>query len=73
VLPAACCPLQRETINGSWGFDVPDVRWHAEQAMTFYTSLFGNSSIEAVERYGFSTGVGWLNDRFGVSWQVNLA
>ncbi|MEV0590362.1 VOC family protein [Nonomuraea cavernae] len=23
--------------------------------------------------YGFSTKFGWLNDRFGVSWQLNLA
>ncbi|CAN5535427.1 VOC family protein [soil metagenome] len=117
----------------------------AEQAMNFYVSLFGNSSVEAVERYGpgepvpeggvktarfnvgghpmmcidspvthaftftpsvslfvecesaeeqdqafarladggqilmpldnygFSTRFGWLNDRFGVSWQLNLA
>jgi predicted 3-demethylubiquinone-9 3-methyltransferase (glyoxalase superfamily) len=23
--------------------------------------------------YGFSTRFGWLNDRFGVSWQLNRA
>jgi predicted 3-demethylubiquinone-9 3-methyltransferase (glyoxalase superfamily) len=23
--------------------------------------------------YGFSKKFGWLNDRFGVSWQLNLA
>lgn len=26
-----------------------------------------------VDNYGFSTQFGWINDRFGVSWQLNLA
>jgi predicted 3-demethylubiquinone-9 3-methyltransferase (glyoxalase superfamily) len=26
-----------------------------------------------LDNYGFSTRFGWLNDRFGVSWQLNLA
>jgi predicted 3-demethylubiquinone-9 3-methyltransferase (glyoxalase superfamily) len=25
-----------------------------------------------LDDYGFSTRFGWLNDRFGVSWQLNL-
>jgi predicted 3-demethylubiquinone-9 3-methyltransferase (glyoxalase superfamily) len=26
-----------------------------------------------LDNYGFSTRFGWVNDRFGVSWQLNLA
>ncbi|MDT4874148.1 3-demethylubiquinone-9 3-methyltransferase [compost metagenome] len=26
-----------------------------------------------LDNYGFSRRFGWLNDRFGVSWQLNLA
>jgi predicted 3-demethylubiquinone-9 3-methyltransferase (glyoxalase superfamily) len=26
-----------------------------------------------LDNYGFSTKFGWVNDRFGVSWQLNLA
>ena len=26
-----------------------------------------------LDNYGFSKKFGWTNDRFGVSWQVNLA
>jgi predicted 3-demethylubiquinone-9 3-methyltransferase (glyoxalase superfamily) len=57
----------------------------AEEAMNFYVSLFKGSEIVTVERYGpggqtlmppgnygFSTKFGWVNDRFGVSWQLNL-
>jgi len=27
----------------------------------------------AMGNYGFNTKFGWVNDRFGVSWQLNLA
>jgi predicted 3-demethylubiquinone-9 3-methyltransferase (glyoxalase superfamily) len=26
-----------------------------------------------LDNYGFSKRFGWVNDRFGVSWQLNLA
>jgi predicted 3-demethylubiquinone-9 3-methyltransferase (glyoxalase superfamily) len=26
-----------------------------------------------LDAYGFSKKFGWVNDRFGVSWQLNLA
>ncbi|MEV7524640.1 VOC family protein [Streptomyces sp. NPDC091371] len=31
------------------------------------------AELMPVGSYGFSTRFGWVNDRFGVSWQLNLA
>ena len=33
----------------------------------------GGSVLMPLAAYGFSRRFGWLNDRFGVSWQLNLA
>ena len=33
----------------------------------------GGQVLMPVDNYGFSPRFGWLNDRFGVSWQLNLA
>jgi predicted 3-demethylubiquinone-9 3-methyltransferase (glyoxalase superfamily) len=33
----------------------------------------GGSVLMPVDNYGFSGRFGWLTDRFGVSWQLNLA
>ena len=33
----------------------------------------GGSAPMPLGAYGFSRKFGWINDRFGVSWQVNLA
>lgn len=33
----------------------------------------GGSQLMPLDDYGFSRRFGWLNDRFGVSWQLNLA
>jgi len=33
----------------------------------------GGAILMPPNNYGFSRKFGWLNDRFGVSWQVNLA
>lgn len=32
----------------------------------------GGQSLMPLDDYGFSKKFGWLNDRFGVSWQLNL-
>ncbi|MGZ4616190.1 MAG: VOC family protein [Actinomycetes bacterium] len=41
-----------------------------EEAATFYTSVFKNSSIRDVSRHGEAGPCGWLKDKYGVSWQV---
>ena len=33
----------------------------------------GGQILMPLDNYGFSQRFGWLNDRFGVSWQLNLA
>lgn len=33
----------------------------------------GGSELMPLDNYGFSQKFGWLNDRYGVSWQLNLA
>jgi predicted 3-demethylubiquinone-9 3-methyltransferase (glyoxalase superfamily) len=32
----------------------------------------GGSTLMALGNYGFSQKFGWINDRFGVSWQLNF-
>ena len=34
--------------------------------------LVGGQALMPIGDYGFSKKFGWLNDRFGVSWQLNL-
>ncbi|MGI2328564.1 VOC family protein [Planococcus sp. YIM B11945] len=34
--------------------------------------LEGGHALMPLSNYGFSQKFGWLNDRFGVSWQLNL-
>ena len=33
----------------------------------------GGTQLMPLDSYGFSARFGWCNDRFGVSWQLNLA
>lgn len=44
-----------------------------EEIDTLYQKLNENGqTLMPLEGYGFSKKFGWLNDRFGVSWQLNL-
>ena len=44
-----------------------------ELERTFSTLSEGGQVLMPLNNYGFSEKFGWLNDRFGVSWQLNLA
>lgn len=44
-----------------------------EQERFFSTLIEGGQALMPLDNYGFSRRFGWLNDRFGVSWQLNLA
>lgn len=38
----------------------------------YHELIEGGSALMPLGDYGFSKKFGWLNDRFGVSWQLNL-
>lgn len=45
-----------------------------EEADHLYEKLLeGGHPLMPIGDYGFSKKFGWLNDRYGVSWQINLA
>jgi predicted 3-demethylubiquinone-9 3-methyltransferase (glyoxalase superfamily) len=44
----------------------------AELVEAFQQLSAGGQVLMPLDNYGFSTKFGWVNDRFGVSWQVNL-
>lgn len=44
-----------------------------EEINSIYQKLIeGGQALMPIGDYGFSKRFGWLNDRFGVSWQLNL-
>lgn len=45
----------------------------AELTRVFDQLAVGGKVMMPLNNYGFSTRFGWLADRFGVSWQLNLA
>ena len=45
----------------------------ADLERTFSVLSEGGQVLMPLNNYGFSRRFGWLNDRFGVSWQLNLA
>ena len=49
-----------------------DCEGAAELERAFAQLADGGEVLMPLDNYGFSTRFGWLNDRFGVSWQLNL-
>lgn len=44
-----------------------------EEIQRIYGALVeGGEALMPIGEYGFSRRFGWVNDRFGVSWQINL-
>jgi predicted 3-demethylubiquinone-9 3-methyltransferase (glyoxalase superfamily) len=44
----------------------------AELDAAYRQLVAGGQELMPLANYGFSTKFGWINDRFGVSWQLNL-
>lgn len=44
----------------------------AELHSAFGQLSAGGAVLMPLDNYGFSTRFGWVNDRYGVSWQLNL-
>ena len=45
----------------------------AEQDRAFAILAEGGTPLMPLDNYGFSKRFGWVSDRFGVSWQLNLS
>ena len=44
-----------------------------EEVNKLYNKLLeGGSALMPIDNYGFSTKFGWVADKYGLSWQVNL-
>jgi len=44
----------------------------AEQDRLYGALMDGGSAMMPMDNYGFSQRFAWVNDKFGVSWQLNL-
>jgi len=49
-----------------------DCEDEAERGKAFRQLSEGGEVLMPLDNYGFSTKLGWVNDRFKVSWQLNL-
>lgn len=64
-------------IDHEWGFTPAVSLWvdcddAAEQERLFERLGEGGRVYMPLDGYGFSTRFGWVGDRFGVTWQLNL-
>ena len=59
------------TFTPSFSFFV-DCESEAQLETLWKTLSEGGSVMMPLDNYGFSRRFGWLGDRFGVSWQLNL-
>lgn len=50
-----------------------DTDSEAQLRQLYDALLEGGQALMPVGDYGFSAQFGWVNDRFGVSWQLNLS
>ena len=50
-----------------------DCATEAELERLYAALAQGGAELMPLGNYGFSRKFGWVNDRFGVSWQLNLA
>ena len=64
-------PVHAFSFTPSWSMFV-DCADEAELDRIYAALLLGGSALMPLGDYGFSKKFGWLNDRFGVSWQLNL-
>ena len=65
-------PVHDFTFTPSFSVFV-DVGSDEELERLFAGLLDGGAVLMPLDDYGFSRRFGWVNDRFGVSWQLNLA
>ena len=59
------------TFTPSFSFMV-ECESEAQQDMFWAALIDGGATMMPLDNYGFSRRFGWLADRFGVSWQINL-
>jgi len=64
-------PVHAFTFTPSWSFFV-DCADEAELERLYAGLLEGGEALMPLGEYGFSKKFGWVNDRFGVAWQLNL-
>ena len=44
-----------------------------EQEFAYAALIDGGEALMPIDNYGFSKRFGWVQDKYGVSWQLNLS